>query len=249
MIPEILGVLTTLLGIIAGWQAYNIQKQKQKHDREMKDKDARLEEIESLQIKIQSDANAQATQLDILKSSIANQAESDKRWHHWIDERSKRDVERDMERETRMLDVLERLNTSIYDNTQSVANMSQVAEIQSVRYVELVTSNRETTQSVMKEAKATRASVDTIKSTIEKSFNLVQSALTTLQKRFDDITELEETHIEAQGARHDEQIDRSDGLRDEIRSLSSAITTMSDVIDNTHKLVQEHYKIENEETP
>ena len=74
--------------------------------------------------------------------------------------------------------------------------------------------------------------VDNLKKALEQSLDLIENAIKKMQPRLDGIAEIQESHVEAQSARHGE-------LVTEIRSVGSAISTITVVMDNAYHLLEQ----------
>lgn len=68
-------------------------------------------------------------------------------------------------------------------------------------------------------------------SKIEQSFQLIENALKTLQARLDDAVTVQDAHVESEGTRHSAMVV-------EIRAIADVLKIISNVLENTHSLVQ-----------
>lgn len=171
-------------------------KEREAHEREMRNKEARLETIENKQIRIQSEADAQKAQMEIFKDMIADIPKSRETWQAVIDRMSARRKDES----DRLTEVLDKLDVSVDNNTQSILNLSSVLEIQSEKYIKIA-DNIHRTETASQASK--EASEQALRVVTEKSQH-IEKLIADLKKELADIRETQETHITSAGERHTE---------------------------------------------
>lgn len=197
-----------------------------------------LQALKSQQMNIQSENDQNKAQLEIVRETMTNSFKNDERWQTVVSgitdkvttaiERLDTTIDKTSERTANATDNAASMLEVVSQQLGNVNTSVQRTEAQSLQTLQVVTAQTQVTQS----------SVDSIKTTITQSFELVENALKTLQKRFDDMLEIQTAHVEAQSERHTEQIQKGEDMRRELKAVADAIATMTTVVSNIHRLVQ-----------
>lgn len=184
---------------------------------------ARLEALENQQIQIQSDADNRKAQWDFVQQLIADIPKNRETWQATIKDMA----QKNHERAEQVFVIMDKTNTALDGAASSIVDLSNVLETQSSRFEQLEQTNKETQRIVTENTQATRATVESIKTTITQQFELVENALKTLDNRFDNMLTRQTTQLENQ-----------DDIHRELRAVSDAIKTMGLVVTNIHTLVK-----------